>query len=291
MNEYKNLLLKVLENGVEIDDRTGVGTLRLIDDSTLTFDLKKGFPIVTGKKTFWKTAFSEFLWMLSGSTNLNDTTESVKKWWNAFDKSNNGDMGFGYGYQFRHNNALNMYDETYRKSLDEEIVMDLAWKDQLLYTLQQLKDNPYSRRHIMTLWNSVQMDYCALPSCHGTVIQFFVNPDGTLDCKTYQRSADIFIGLNHNIIQYALLTHIFADILDLRVGRLIYTFGDLHLYKNHVDAALEYLKRESFPLPQLKINRKLTEKDLSLNNFTLTLEDFELIVYNSHPAIKAEMAI
>ncbi len=558
MKQYKELLEKILREGTRIDnDRTGVGTIRLVDDSTLTFDLKNGFPLVTGKRTPLKSILHELLWFLSGNTNIKYLLDNNVNIWNLncydsyikkvdfpvslddfihllktdFDfSSEHGDLGKIYGYQWRHceiqpsivpvkrknlkapqqityplfahksledeiytsssnlkfkivknsestintvkhiqiqflhtgytkivpkryvknnakikdiyypmyygvgyigtdvkkltltklwsvwksmlarcydtsneaykyyggkgvhvdkewhsfynfynsiknlpnylsyvkNNSIyeldkdyfgsNVYSEntcvwskkshnsTYPKSKAFKITTPLGktlyelsqrqaarnlglrhqhinaclngiqthtknfkfsflpenssilyrysfdYIDQVKNLIVELEKNRYSRRHLICNWSSVNLHEQALPPCH-LLSQFFVNPDGTLDCKVYQRSCDSFLGLPFNIASYSTLLHIFANICGLNVGRLIYTFGDLHVYQNHISAVEEYLSRSHFQLPKLKIKRKLEISDLDVNNFNLTVDDFELIDYQYHPAIKAEMAV
>lgn len=224
-------------------DRTGTGA-KSIFGYQMRFDLSDGFPIVTTKKVWFKGVKAELEWMMSGSTNAYDLPKSVQKWWLPW-ADENGELGPTYG-------------EQYKAHLNDVI--------------EGICKNPNSRRHVLNLWDSYTSQMCRLPPCHGTVIQFFVSSEGKLSCHTYQRSADVFIGLPVNIAAYALLTHIVAKRTGYKVGDLVYSLGDAHIYSNHVEQVKLQLGRSPYPLPELD-------------------ENFELVNYQHHPAIKADVAV
>jgi len=264
MQAYLDLMKHVLENGMDRGDRTGTGT-RSVFGHQMRFDLAQGFPVVTTKKLHLRSIIIELLWFLRGDTNIAWLKENGVSIWDEW-ANEKGDLGPVYGYQWRS-----------WPSPNGEAV------DQIKLLVKSLKENPNSRRHIVTAWNPSFVDDMALPPCH-CLFQFYV-ADGKLSCQLYQRSADIFLGVPFNIASYALLTMMLAQVCDLEAGDFVHTFGDAHLYHNHFVQAKEQLSRDMFALPAMKINPDV--KDI----FEFTYEDFELIGYESHPHIKAEVAV
>lgn len=256
---YHNLLKDILDNGVESSDRTGVGTVSVFGRQ-LRFNLKEGFPLITTKKMFFNGMVDELLWFISGSTNVEDLPERTKKWWTPWARPD-GSLGKTYGYQMRRLKV-----------------------DQLKSVVESIKKDPYSRRHIIALWNPEMTQDMQLPPCHGNHIQFYVR-NNTLSCSMLQRSADCFIGLPVNIASYALLTHMVAQVCDLGVGELIININDAHIYKNHLEQVKEQLTRNSFNPPTLKLNEKIKDIDLFTN------ADIMVMDYKHQPAIKAEVAV
>lgn len=295
MKQYNDALKFILENGVKSEDRTGEGTLSYFG-LQMRFDLQKGFPAVTTKKLAWKSMVSELLWFIEGSGDerrlaeiLHGTRDAEKTtiwtgnanapYWKPKAKFE-GDLGRVYGVQWRR------WRKNPRKGLKgiwDILTGKEEYIDQLQNLIDDLKNNPYSRRHILTAWNVAELDDMALPPCH-TFSQFYVR-DGKLSCQLYQRSADFFLGVPFNIASYALFMHIIAQICGLEVGELVHTFGDAHIYLNHLDAVKEQLEREPYDLPTLKINKEVT----NINGFQMS--DFELENYKHHAAIKAPMAV
>lgn len=288
--EYLNALKNILENGDERPDRTGVGT-KSIFGLQMRFDLTEGFPAVTTKKLAWKAVVSELLWFIEGSGDerrlaeiLHGTRDTSKRtiwtdnvtaeyWINRRHQRNAADLGRVYGVQWRR----------WRKPLIRVNKVVLQNHDQLLELIAGLKEDPYSRRHIITAWNPGEIDLMALPPCH-MMAQFYVN-NGKLSCQMYQRSADMFLGVPFNIASYALFTHMLAQVCNLEVGDLIITIGDAHIYNNHVEQVKEQLKRKPLPLPTLQLNPDVGV----ITNFEMS--DIELVGYESHDAIKAPMAV
>ncbi|MDR2126409.1 MAG: thymidylate synthase [Prevotellaceae bacterium] len=264
MKAYLDLLSKILNEGVEKQDRTGVGTLSVFGYQ-MRFNLNDGFPLVTTKKVHLKSIIYELLWFLKGDTNvkfLNDNNVTIWDEW----ADTNGDLGHIYGYQWR----------SWQTADGKHI-------DQISDTVNSIKHNPDSRRHIVCAWNTGDLPNMALPPCH-VLFQFYV-AGGKLSCQLYQRSADVFLGVPFNIASYALLTMMMAQVCNLQAGEFIHSFGDAHIYLNHIEQAKTQLLRNPFALPQMKINPAI--KSL----FDFKYEDFELINYNSHPAIKAPIAV
>lgn len=259
MQLYLNLLEYILNNGVDKPDRTGVG-VRSVFGYDMRFDLSLGFPLVTTKKCHFKSIVGELLWMLSGSTNINDLHKHKITIWDEW-ADNNGELGPVYGAQWR--NWSNQYDQ----------LQDLV---------NNLKKDPNSRRHIVSAWNVAEIEQMALAPCHA-FMQFYV-ANNKLSCKLTQRSADVFLGVPFNIASYALLTHMVAQQTNLLPGELIWSGGDCHLYHNHFAQAKLQLARSPCKLPQIKIKK-------AIDLFNYTLEDFELIDYTFHPHIKAEVAV
>ena len=264
MKQYHDLLRHILDNGVEKSDRTGTGTLSCFGYQ-LRFDLNEGFPVLTTKKLHLRSIIHELLWFLQGDTNISYLKENGVRIWDEW-ADDNGDLGPVYGYQWR--------------SWPNP---DGSQTDQITKLVNQLKNNPDSRRHIVSAWNPSFIDEMALPPCH-CMFQFFV-AEGKLSCQLYQRSADTFLGVPFNIASYALLTMMIARVCDLEPGEFIHSFGDVHLYKNHLEQAELQLTRDFRPLPQMKINPEV--KDI----FAFKYEDFELVNYDPHPHIKAAVSV
>lgn len=264
MQAYLNLLKTVLENGVERSDRTGTGTLSLFGHQ-LRFDLGQGFPILTTKKVHLKSIIHELLWFLQGDTNVKYLQDNGVSIWNEW-ADETGELGRVYGAQWR------SWQTPDGKSID-----------QIQELLANIRRDPYSRRHLVVAYNPGEISQMALPPCHA-FFQFYV-AEGKLSCQLYQRSADIFLGVPFNVASYALLTMMMAQVLDLRPGDFVHTFGDLHLYNNHIEQAKLQLSRDSRALPQMKINPAV--RDL----FAFKYEDFTLEGYDPHPAIKAPVAV
>ncbi len=264
MRQYLDLLRHVKEHGFDKDDRTGTGT-RSVFGYQMRFDLRNGFPLLTTKKLHIKSIIYELLWFLRGETNVRWLQERGVKIWNEW-ADENGDLGPVYGSQWRSWPAPN----------GEKI-------DQIKIMIEGIKNDPNSRRHIVSAWNPAEVDSMALPPCH-CLFQFYV-ADGRLSCQLYQRSADIFLGVPFNIASYALLTHMVAQICDLEVGDFIHTLGDAHLYKNHFEQADLQLSRKPKPLPRLEILNRRTGID------EFEYEDFQIIGYEADPAIKAAISV
>jgi len=264
MQTYLDLLREVKENGVEKSDRTGTGTFSVFGRQ-VRFDLSKGFPLLTTKKVHLKSIIVELLWFLRGDTNTKFLHEHNVTIWDEWQREN-GDLGPVYGAQWR----------SWGAPSGEKI-------DQISEILKSLKDNPDSRRHIVCAWNVGEISQMALPPCH-CLFQFYV-ANGKLSCQLYQRSADIFLGVPFNIASYALLTLMLCKVLDYKPGEFVHTFGDLHLYKNHIEQAELQLSREPRPLPQMKLNPEVK------NLFEFKYEDFTLENYDPWPAIKASVAV
>ncbi len=264
MQQYLDLMSHVLAKGTHKSDRTGTGTLSVFGHQ-MRFDLEEGFPVVTTKKLHLKSIIIELLWFLQGSTNNNWLKERGVSIWDEWAKED-GELGPIYGYQWRSWPAPNG-----------------GHVDQISQLMDQIKNNPDSRRLIVSAWNVAEIPRMALPPCHA-FFQFYV-ADGKLSCQLYQRSADIFLGVPFNIASYALLTHMIAQQTGLVPGEFIWTGGDCHLYSNHMEQVKLQLSRQPLPLPKLNIRRK------PASIFDYEYEDFELIGYQHHDAIKAPVAI
>ena len=264
MQPYLKLLSDILENGTDKSDRTGTGT-RSLFGYQMRFDLSKGFPLLTTKKLHLKSIIYELLWFIRGDTNVRWLQERGVKIWDEW-ADENGDLGPVYGSQWRSWPAPN----------GRHI-------DQLQNVVESIRSKPDSRRHIVSAWNPAEVDDMALPPCH-CLFQFYV-ANGKLSCQLYQRSADTFLGVPFNIASYALLTHMMAQVCDLEVGDFVHTFGDVHLYSNHIDQARLQLTREPRPLPALVMNpdRKRLED--------FVFEDFAFEGYDPHPHIRADVAV
>lgn len=264
MKSYLDLLKTVLETGTYRDDRTGTGTYSIFG-AQARFSLSPDFPLLTTKKLHLRSIIHELLWFIQGNTNIKYLKENKVTIWDEWADAD-GNLGPVYGAQWR-----------------DWAAPDGQRVDQLAEVIDTIKNNPDSRRHIVCAWNPGEIKEMALPPCHA-LFQFYV-ADGELSCQLYQRSADIFLGVPFNIASYALLTMMVAQVCNLKPKEFVHTFGDLHLYANHVDQAKEQLSREPRPLPQMKINPAVK----SIDGFRY--EDFELVNYDPHPAIKAPIAV
>ena len=273
MKQYLDLLKHVMEHGTDRGDRTGTGT-RSVFGYQMRFDLQEGFPVLTTKKLHLRSIIHELLWFLRGDTNIGYLKDNGVSIWDEW-ADENGDLGPVYGAQWR-----------------SWAAPDGGHIDQIKQVVNQLKNNPDSRRIIVSAWNVAEVNQMALPPCH-SLFQFYVEPPnplkgeqkGKLSCQLYQRSADIFLGVPFNIASYALLTMIMAQVCDLDLGDFIHTFGDAHLYNNHMDQARLQLSRDPRPLPTMKINPEV--RDI----FSFKFEDFTLENYDPWPHIKAEVAV
>ncbi len=263
-NQYETMLRHVMDHGTLKGDRTGTGT-RSVFGYQMRFDLSEGFPLVTTKKLHLRSIIHELLWFLSGSSNIGYLKDNNVRIWDEW-ADENGDLGPVYGVQWR----------SFPKP-------DGGHVDQITQLIDQIKNNPNSRRLIVCAWNPGQVDEMALPPCH-CLFQFYV-ADGKLSCQLYQRSCDIFLGVPFNIASYALLTHMVAQQCGLGVGDFVWTGGDVHLYNNHVEQAQLQLSREPRAYPQLKILRKPE------SIFDYRFEDFEIVGYDPHPHIKAAVSV
>ncbi|MDT8308416.1 MAG: thymidylate synthase [Bacteroidales bacterium] len=264
MKQYLNLLQHVLDNGTEKPDRTGTGTISVFGYQ-MRFDLTDGFPVLTTKKLHLRSIIHELLWFLNGDTNIKYLRDNNVRIWDEW-ADKNGDLGPIYGYQWRSWPGKN------GKHID-----------QIAEVIASIKQNPNSRRHIVSAWNVGDIEQMALPPCHA-LFQFYV-ADGKLSCQLYQRSADIFLGVPFNIASYALLTHMIAQVCDLVPGDFVHTFGDAHIYSNHIEQAKTQLLRTPKKLPQLILNKEVK----SIFNFTF--DDIILENYDAHPHIKGAISV
>ncbi len=264
MKQYHDLMRHVLETGTEKSDRTGTGT-RSVFGYQMRFDLREGFPVVTTKKLHLRSIVHELLWFLKGDSNISYLKENGVSIWDEW-ADEKGELGPVYGVQWRS-----------WPTADGNTI------DQIKKLIEGVKNNPDSRRHIVNAWNVAEVEHMALPPCH-TMFQFYV-ADGRLSCQLYQRSADIFLGVPFNIASYALLTLMVAQVCNLKPGDFVHTFGDAHLYSNHLGQTELQLSRDFRPLPEMKINPTITDI------FDFKYEDFELVNYNPHPGIKAAIAV
>ena len=264
MQQYLGLLDHIIGNGIKKSDRTGVGTLSTFGYQT-RFNLSEGFPLVTTKKLHLKSVIHELLWFLKGDSNIEYLNKNGVSIWDEW-ADHNGNLGKIYGVQWRKwENGKNL-------SID-----------QIQNLIESLRDNPDSRRHIVSAWNVGQIDQMALPPCH-CLFQFYV-ANNKLSCQLYQRSADAFLGVPFNIASYSLLLHMIAHVMNFDVGEFVYTIGDLHLYSNHIEQAKIQLKRSPYALPKLAIKRDV--KDI----FSFKYDDFEILNYISHPHISGKIAV
>jgi len=263
MQQYLNTLKDILDNGYKKEDRTRTGTLSVFGRQ-IRFNLQDGFPLVTTKKIHLKSIIYELLWFIKGETNVKFLTDNGVRIWNPW-ADENGELGRIYGYQWRSWTAEN-------RNID-----------QLTELIDGLKNNPNSRRHLLSAWNVGDLDKMALPPCH-VLFQFYV-AGNKLSCQLYQRSADMFIGVPFNIASYSLLTLMIAKVTGYEAGEFVHTFGDAHIYLNHIEQVKEQLSREPKKLPILKINPNVQ------NIFDFKYEDFEILNYEAHPHIKADVAV
>lgn len=281
MKAYLDLLRHVRQTGEVRQDRTGVGTIGIFG-AQLRFDLAEGFPLVTTKKVHTRSIIQELLWFLAGRTDNQWLTERGVTIWDEWATAEQcakfgrpaGELGPVYGHQWRRFGATKNPDGTYRAD----------GVDQIKNLLEQLKKNPSSRRHLVTGWNPLEADQVALPPCH-TLFQFHVSTDQRLSCQLYQRSADLFLGVPFNIASYSLLTHMIAQVTGLKPGHFVHTFGDAHIYLNHLEQVDLQCSRETRPLPRLILNPAVTDL------FAFKYEDITIEGYDPHPAIKAPVAI
>ncbi|HOB26993.1 MAG TPA: thymidylate synthase [Bacteroidales bacterium] len=264
MKQYLDLLQYILDNGIEKNDRTGVGT-RSVFGYQMRFDLQNGFPLVTTKKLHLRSIIYELLWFIHGDTNIKFLHDNNVSIWDEW-ADENGDLGPIYGKQWRR-----------WEGKDGKVIDQLSW------VINEIIKNPNSRRLIVSAWNVAEISEMKLPPCH-VLFQFYV-ANNKLSCQLYQRSADVFLGVPFNIASYSLLTHMIAQVTGLQVGEFIHTFGDVHLYLNHIEQAKLQLTREPFPLPQLKLNPNIKNID------DFKFEDIEIINYQAHPSIKADVAV
>jgi thymidylate synthase len=264
MDSYLKLGKQILEQGAKKTDRTGTGTLSIFG-AQLRFNLRDGFPLITTKKLHLRSIIYELLWFLKGDTNIKYLKDNRVSIWDEW-ADENGELGPVYGHQWR------SWPAPDGRSID-----------QISQVLLQLKQKPDSRRHIVSAWNPAEVDKMALPPCHA-MFQFYV-AEGRLSCQLYQRSADYFLGVPFNIASYALLTHMFAQQCDLEPGDFVWTGGDVHLYTNHLEQMQLQLTRQPYPLPELRIKTKPADI------FSYQFEDFEILNYQSHPSIKAPIAV
>ena len=264
MQQYLNLMQHILDNGTEKGDRTGTGT-KSVFGYQMRFDLSEGFPCVTTKKLHLRSIIHELLWFLQGDQNIKYLKDNGVSIWDEW-ADEDGNLGPVYGVQWR----------SWETPDGRKI-------DQIERLIDGIKNNPDSRRHIVSAWNVSDVDNMALPPCH-TLFQFYV-ADGKLSCQLYQRSADVFLGVPFNIASYALFTMMVAQVCDLEPGDFVHTFGDAHLYSNHMEQAALQLSREPRELPTMKINPEVK------NIFDFTFEDFELTNYDPHPHIKGAVAV
>ena len=264
MKQYHDLLKHILKNGKKKSDRTGTGTLSVFGYQ-MRFDLTKGFPCLTTKKLHLRSIIHELLWFLKGESNIKYLKDNRVRIWDEW-ADEKGDLGPVYGVQWR------KWEDKNGNSLD-----------QIKNLIFDIKSNPHSRRHIVSAWNVGDLNNMALPPCH-TMFQFYVN-ENKLSCQLYQRSADVFLGVPFNIASYALLTMMISQVCGLKYGDFVHTFGDVHLYLNHLDQAKLQLTRKPYDLPEMKINERV--EDI----FSFQYDDFELVDYKFHAHIKAEVSV
>jgi thymidylate synthase len=300
MKVYHELLKDILENGEQKDDRTGVGTLSLFARQ-LRFNLKDGFPAITTKKLAWKACVGELLWFLEGSSDerrlaaiTHGTSEGKVTIWtpNAMapywkDKAEfEGDLGRVYGVQWRRWRKHDVqcdFGKAWNADADR-VATNMSEIDQVKNLIDGLKNDPHSRRHILSAWNVSEFDEMALPPCH-VMSQYYVNKNNELSCHMYQRSVDVFLGLPFNIASYALFTHMLAHVCNLNAGELVISTGDTHVYNDHIEQVKEQLSRTEYALPKLYLNPDIKDID------KFTMDDIKLVGYQSHGQIKANMAV
>lgn len=262
MKQYLDLLQDIMDNGQDADNRTGIYA-RKVFGRQMRFDLSKGFPLVTTKKTYLRAIIHELIWLLSGNTNIKYLHDNNVTIWDEW-ADENGDLGPVYGHQWRNFNSQGI--------------------DQIKDVIERIKKNPQDRRLIVSAWNPAQIENMALPPCH-CFFQFDVTPDGKLNCMLYQRSCDMFLGVPFNIASYSLLTMMIAQVCGLKPGEFVHTLGNAHIYSNHFDQVKLQLSRQPYPLPKMKINPEVKNID------DFKFEDFELVDYQCHPTIKGDVAV
>ena len=262
MKQYLDLLQDILDNGQDADNRTGIYA-RKVFGRQMRFDLSQGFPLVTTKKVYLRAIIHELIWLLSGNTNIKYLHDNNVTIWDEW-ADENGDLGPVYGHQWRNFNSQGI--------------------DQINDVIERIKKNPQDRRMIVTAWNPAQINEMALPPCH-CFFQFDVTPDGKLNCQLYQRSCDMFLGVPFNIASYSLLTMMVAQVCGLKPGEFVHTLGNAHIYSNHFEQVKLQLTRKPYPLPEMKINPNVKNID------DFRFEDFELVNYQCHPAIKGDVAV
>lgn len=262
MKQYLDLLQDIMDNGQDADNRTGIYA-RKVFGRQMRFDLSKGFPLVTTKKTYLRAIIHELIWLLSGNTNIKYLHDNNVTIWDEW-ADENGDLGPVYGHQWRNFNSQGI--------------------DQIKDVIERIKKNPQDRRLIVSAWNPAQINDMALPPCH-CFFQFDVTPDGKLNCMLYQRSCDMFLGVPFNIASYSLLTMMIAQVCGLKPGEFVHTLGNAHIYSNHFEQVKLQLSRQPYPLPQMKINPEVKNID------DFKFEDFELVNYQCHPTIKGDVAV
>jgi thymidylate synthase len=289
MKQYHDLLQDILDNGILSTDRTGTGTYSVFGRQ-IRFDLNQGFPLLTTKKVHWKSVLVELLWLMKGETNIKFLKKHGVKIWDEW-ADKDGNLGPVYGEQWRKWKITDNYD----------LPEDNEWRgipetfDQLKWVINRIKDKPDCRRLIVSAWNAPLISQMALPPCH-SLFQFYVR-EGRLSCQLYQRSADMFLGVPFNIASYAMMVHLIANECGLQVGEFVHTFGDAHIYTNHVNQVQEILKRSEYPAPTVKINiapgELLNFIDHEVENLTWDeiKDKIELMSYKSHDTIKADVSI
>lgn len=303
MKQYHDLLQDILDNGEKKDDRTGVGTYSVFGRS-IRFDLRTGFPAITTKKLAWKAVCGELLWFIEGSGDERRLAEithgdpegkvtiwtpnALAPYWKP-KAQYEGDLGRVYGVQWRHwrtpvYHKQETFKDDFGNKYNRQGTLHVNETDQLKNLIEGLQKDPNGRRHIINAWNAGELDQMALPPCH-VMSQFYVNKNKELSCHMYQRSVDVFLGLPFNIASYALLTHLLAHHCGLKVGELIISMGDTHIYENHIEQVKEQLTRDAFPQPKLLLSSEKT------NIFEMTMQDILLEGYQSHGQIKATMAV
>lgn len=264
MKQYLDLIQTILHNGVEKSDRTGTGTISMFGHQ-MRFNLQDGFPLLTTKKLHTRSIFHELLWFLKGETNIAYLKNNNVRIWDEW-ADENGDLGPIYGYQWR------SWPDYFSGHVD-----------QISQIIDSIKNNPDSRRHILSAWNVAMIDQMALPPCH-ILFQFYV-AHGKLSCQLYQRSADVFLGVPFNIASYALLTYMIAQVTGLQPGDFVHTFGDVHIYKNHIEQCKLQISREPKKLPKLTLNPSVS------SIFDFTIDDIVISDYDAHPHIKGEVSV
>ena len=303
MKQYLDALKHVLNNGQEVADRTGVGTLSCFGMQQ-RYDLSQSFPAVTTKRLAWRACVGELLWMIEGSGSerrlaeiTHGTADGKSTIWTPNAEADywkprakfEGDLGRVYGVQWRHwctpvEHKQETFKDDFGNSYNRQGLLHVEEVDQLMNLINGIKQDPHGRRHIISAWNPGELKDMALPPCH-VLAQFYVSKDRRLSCQMYQRSCDLFLGVPFNIASYSLLTHLIAQVCNLEVGEFVHVLGDAHIYLNHIEQVKEQLDREPLPAPQLLLNPDITDID------KFTMADITLEGYTSHASIRAEMAV